>query len=87
MKPLGDEAIKKLLPQDDGYPYYQAFGKAVAQEQLRDAHEQLGNIMISRAMAGFEALPDGEQGFWKGYWQAYMDKGKELLDSTTPTMV
>ena len=28
------EEIIKLLPVDDGYPYYKAFGEAVAQAQL-----------------------------------------------------
>ena len=34
--------------------------------------------MIGRGEAGLAALPEGEQGFWKGYWQALIDRGHSL---------
>ena len=52
-----------------------AKAEPIIREQER---EKLGATFISRAKAGFEALPDGEQGFWKGYWQCLLDKGESL---------
>ena len=48
--------------------------KAKAEER-----KEIGENMISRSIAGFEALPKGKESqFWKGYWQAYKDKGGDL---------
>ena len=46
--------------------------------------KEVGELYISRAKAGFEALPKGEQGFWKGYWQCLMDRGEALKSGTMP---
>jgi hypothetical protein len=48
-------------------------------EAKADAYKEIGDNMISRSIAGFEALPKGKESeFYKGYWQAYKDKGDEL---------
>jgi len=40
--------------------------------------KEVGELMIGRGTVGMEALPKWEQGFWKGYWQALIDKGESL---------
>lgn len=49
-------------------------GVDVARAQVR----KVGDDMTKRGEAGLAALPIGEQGFWKGYWQALIDKGQAL---------
>ena len=43
-----------------------------------EAIREVGELMIGRGTVGMEALPKWEQGFWKGYWQALIDKGESL---------
>jgi len=52
---------------------------------------KVGKDMVGRGEAGMAALPDGEQGFWKGYWQALIDQGQALKaageDDAPPTPI
>lgn len=47
-------------------------------EAVKTERERIGNEMISRSIAGFSALSNDSAVFWKGYWQAYNDKGHSL---------
>ena len=67
------------LPENP-YSYPQYTEEKAYDISQKDMLRRLGDNMISRATAGFKALPDGEDGLRKGYWQAYMDIGQELVD-------
>lgn len=53
------------------------------EEQIRkEERERIGGEMISRAIAGFDGLPkEDAEPFYKGYWQAYWDKGQALSNT------
>ena len=48
-----------------------------------ECQKVIGEEMISRSIAGFSGLPKDPSEFWKGYWQAYNDKGASLAKSGT----
>ncbi|KKN21702.1 hypothetical protein LCGC14_0922420 [marine sediment metagenome] len=70
----------KALKLTEGLYLHQTTKFQVYAQSQKDTLRWLGDNMISRATAGFKALPDGEDGLRKGYWQAYMDIGQELVD-------
>lgn len=49
-------------------------------ELIKAGWVELADI-VARAKAGIEALPDGEQGYWKGYWQSRIDLESRLAES------
>ena len=48
------------------------------EEACRAQVRKVGEDMERRGKAGMVAVPEGEQGFWKGYWQSLIDKGQAL---------
>ena len=72
--------IEGKYPCSDGSYVSTVSVDRLLEAQVKDTLKRLSDNMISRATAGFKALPDGEDGLRKGYWQAYMDIGQELVD-------
>jgi hypothetical protein len=71
---LHPHAIREILKQNREDPLNHDTVTDLLIAQL----QKIGDSLISRAIVGFDALPKDEQGFWKGYWQAFQNFGQEL---------
>ena len=78
---LTPEEIQAIIKH--GAMNYSTFGtpkmrQAIDRDICRAQVRKVADDMTKRGEAGLAALPIGEQGFWKGYWQALIDKGQAL---------
>ena len=48
------------------------------QKQVDELVREIAQDFIGRGEVGLDALPEGEQGYWKGYWRSVIDSGKSL---------
>jgi len=53
--------------------------EVLSEEEIRqDTWRKYSEYLINRGEAGLNALPENEQGFWKGYWQSMVNTGNNL---------
>ena len=53
--------------------------EVLSEDEIRqDTWRKYSEYLINRGEAGLNALPENEQGFWKGYWQSMVDTGNNL---------